>query len=164
VPTSFSKAVAFASAIFLSSSISSKRFFFSASKFFIFPILPLRLAISCFSLAANTFGNLLSGFRLERLMAITEMMIAAAIRTAARTRYNGVGDGGDTVGVGDGEDPVGVGDSGDIVGVGDDGAAVGLGDDGDTVGVGDGEDPIGVGDGGDDVGVVEVIAKVALIV
>ena len=98
---------------------------------------------------------MLSGFRLERLMAITEMMIAAAIMTAASTRYNGVGDGGDTVGVGDGEDPVGVGDSGDTVGVGDDGDAVGLGDDGDAV---------GVGDDGDAVGVVEVIAKVALIV
>ncbi len=44
---SHSKAVAFASAIFLSSSISSKRFFFSASKFFIFSIVSFRLLIFC---------------------------------------------------------------------------------------------------------------------
>jgi hypothetical protein len=37
--------------------------------------------------------------------------------TAASTRYNGVGDGGDTVGVGDGEDPFGVGDGEDAVGL-----------------------------------------------
>ena len=39
---------------------------------------------------------MLSGFRLRRLIAITEkikMMIAATIMTATSTRYNGVGDG-----------------------------------------------------------------------
>ena len=63
---------------------------------------------------------MLSSFRLRRLIAITEkikMMIAATIMTAASTRYNGVGDGGDTVGVGDDEDTVGVGDGEDPFGV-----------------------------------------------